>query len=412
MNFLLNQIREQKILEMEVDLENFIQDNNISENALVFRLEFDKDVFVDLKEVKEYLKDKYFWATTIEEKGNKFVAILNSPSQMDSDTEIKVELRRGVVATAANLLPVMTFEEMRFNEKGEINLSSKFSGELNLSEGLPHIIEIARVAEGEHPSYGKLKITAEDLKSMETNYKAKVVGVDLAVNEDHKKNEAFGWFKDVFLSYDGSILYGQVFWNAKGTTALSEKEYRYFSPEFRFNYIHPHTGVEHGPTLLGGALTNYPFLKMDAITQLNVKNELQEGDLVSKETQIDLSIHNEKIVELNNKITEVNGELNSTKAKNIELSSKVTELEAKIQKANQEKVHEKLFADGKISKAQLVALNEGKSMLEVLSLNDKLHTEATGADSNPGTTISLSEKEKKVADSLGLTAEEFVQYNK
>lgn len=412
MNFLISQIREQKIIEMEVNLEDFIQENNISERAMIYRIEFDKEVFQEKKEVVEYMRDKCFWNPEITETDSSFIAMLNSPNQMDDETEVTVELRRGVAATAADLLPVMTFEEVQFNDKGEVNLSSKF-GSIDLSEGLPHIIEIARVAEGDHPSYGKLKITQEHLESMEVNFKSKVTGVDLAINEDHKKNEAFGWLKDVFLSYDKQTLYGQVNWNAKGTTALSEKEYRYFSPEFRFNYTHPHTGVEHGPTLLGGALTNYPFLKMDAITELNNKNDSQGEKTVSKETTIDLSVHNEKIVELNGKITTIQGKLDASEARNVELNDKVKELETKIEKADKEKVHEKLFTEGKISKAQLVALNEGKTMLEVLALNEKMNTTPKGSDETPSNdVVELSAKEKEVAASLGLTDEEYAKYNK
>ena len=236
------------------------------------------------------------------------------PHQVDEDSAIEIEIRRGVMAKAAALIPVSHEDCMiDFNDKGEVSLSLKIS-DIEMSEGsgasqVPHIIEIARVAEGEHPSYGKLKITKEHLLEMSENFKSKVSGTDIAVNEDHKKREAFGWFKDVFLSFEGDKLYGQVVWNTKGTKALSEKEYRYFSPEFRFKYVHPHTAKEHGATLLGGALTNYPFLKMEAITELSSKTLTKEKDVPKDNTTIDLSEHNAKVVELSNKISEVQVEL-------------------------------------------------------------------------------------------------------
>jgi len=410
MAFLIDQIKEQKILEMEVDFEQFIIDNKISETAIVNEMQFDKDVFQEEKEVREYLKDKYFSNPAIIDNGDKFTAILVSPSQVDESTQVKVELRRGVMAFASDLLPIMQFEEMQFNEKGEINLSSKF-GTINLHEGLPHIIEIARVAEGEHPSYGKLKITQDHLEKMEINFKSNVTGVDLAVNEDHRKNEAFGWFKDVFLSFDKQTLFGQVQWNTKGIQALSEKEYRYFSPEFRFNYTHPHSGMEHGPTLLGGALTNYPFLKMEAITELS--NKKSQGEkTVSKEATIDLSDHNQIVVDLNNKVTETIGKLDAAQAEVINLNSKVEELENKINKSEKEAVHDKLFTAGKINKAQLVALNEGKGQLEILALNEVMNTKAAGTDKVSKETVELSDKDLRVANALGLSSEDFIKYNK
>lgn len=409
MSFLRHQIKEQKILEMEVDFDKFIKENNISEEAMIFEMTFDKSVFKEEKEVREYLKDKFFYTFTLTETDSIFVAQLMSPSQIDEVTKVEVELRRGVLAKAADMLPLMSFQEMQFNEKGEINLSSKF-GTINLHEGLPHIIEIARVAEGEHPSYGKLKITQEHLEAMELNFKSKVTGVDLSVNEDHKKNEAFGWFKDVFLSFDKQTLYGQINWNSKGTTALSEKEYRYFSPEFRFNYKHPHSGEEHGPTLLGGALTNYPFLKMEAITELSVKQTTKEK-IVSTET-INLSEHNKTVIELNGKVTEALAKVDAEAQKNVELSEKVKELESTIELSAKKVAHQKLFSEGKINKAQLDAMNEGKGMLEVIALSEKLN-EGKGSEGQPKTdAIELSAKEKQIASSLGLTEEEYFNGNK
>lgn len=409
MAFLINQIREQRLLEMEVEVDSFIRDNGISEESMIYQMVFDKEVFQTEVEVLEYLTNKGYIDPSISEGESEFTAMLLSPSQLDLETEVRVEIRRGVVAIAADMMPVMTFDEVQFNESGEVNLSSKF-GTIDLHEGLPNIIEIARVAEGEHPSYGKLKISQQHLETMERNFKAKVTGVDLSVNEDHKKNEAFGWFKDVFLSFDKQTLYGQIVWNSKGTTALSEKEYRYFSPEFRFNYVHPHSGTEHGPTLLGGALTNYPFLKMEAIVELNNK---EQGDSnMSTEKTIELSVHNQTVVDLNSKITEVSTKLDVAEAKNIELSDKVKELEGVIELNAKKAAHEKLFNEGKIDRAQLVALNEGKGVLEVLALGGNLNTSAKGSEKTETETVELSAKEKEIAAKLGLTEEEFAAANK
>lgn len=417
MSFLVEQIREQKLLEMEVSVDEFIKENDISNKAMIHTIEFDKEVYASEKEVREYLKDKYMNAEDIEDSGDSYVARINSPSQFDDETETTVEVRRGIRATAADLLMIPTMESINFNDKGETAFTTTdlFSKEktIDLKDGLPHIIEIARVAEGEHPAYGKLKITQEHLESFEQNFKSKASGVDLAVNEDHKKNEAFGWFKDVFLSFDRQVLYGQIKWNSKGTAALSEKQYRYFSPEFRFNYVHPHSGIEYGPTLLGGALTNYPFLKMEAITELNHKKQGEKIVKEKTEATIDLSVHESKILELSGKLNEATDKANTAQAKVVELSEKVDSLEAEIAQKKKESANKALFDQGKINKAQLVALNEGKGMLEVLALSEKMNTKPTGADSNPTTeTIELSEADKKVAKQLGLTDEEFIAGNK
>lgn len=410
MNFLIDEIRTQKFLEHEVDVENLITEKNISKDSIIFKYELDKKVFKDEVEVKEYLKSKYIYNYDIADSGDIFIITVVSANQIDLETELTLEIRRGVKVYAADLLPIMPMHEiLAFSDKGELSLGNDL-GEIKLNDGLPFIIEIARVAEGEHPNYGKLKITQEHLESFVNNFKSKVTGVDLAVNEDHTKKEAFGWFKDVFLSHDKQHVYGQIVWNTKGTTALSEKQYRYFSPEFRFNYVHPLTGKEHGPTLLGGALTNYPFLKMEAITELNAKNNNKQEHTTM--ATIELSEHNKVVVELNAKLSESTTKLDAAKNQLVELNEKVKVLEEKALKEKQEAAHKKLFDDGVINASQLVALNEGKSMLEVLALNTKISGEGKGTSTKKEETVELSTDEKEIAAKLGLTEAEYLAANK
>ena len=410
--FLIDQIKQQKFLELDVDMDKFITDNNISSDTIIFKLALDKKVYKDKKEAREYLQDKYVYSPEISEDEDNFIVAIVSTAQIDPTTEIEVKIRRGVVAYAANLLPVIHEQSQLsydFSGKGEIFTGSDL-GEIKLNDGLPFIIEIARVAEGEHPTYGKLKITQEHLESMVDNFKSRVTGVDLAVNEDHKKNEAFGWFKDVFLSHDKQTLFGQISWNTKGMQALSEKAYRYFSPEFRFNYVHPHSGKEFGAALLGGALTNYPFLKMEAITELSSKDINKKG--AKQMSTIELSEHNKVVVELNGKLNEVQSKLDAAAAREIELSSKVKTLEMDAEKKSKEAAHKALFDAHKINAAQLVALNEGKSMLEVIALNEPMNPKAAGTTVAPKKdVIELSADDKAIAAKLGLTEEEYAAAN-
>ena len=402
--YLVDQLEEQKELQGEVEVSKFIKENNISDNAIVYRLVFSKKVFKTEVEVREYLDDKEMSDDSITESEAEFTVDIFAEYQMNPDTKVDVEIRRGVHAYAAEFMPFSAIYPsgmFNFSEKGEIQGGVDLS-EVKTDSKLPLVIEVAKVAEGEHPQYGKLKITQAHLEAMVSNFKSKVTGVDLAVNEDHKKNEAFGWFKDVFLSNDKQTLYGKIAWNTKGTTALSEKQYRYFSPEFRFNYVHPHTAKEHGPTLLGGALTNYPFLKMDAITELSAKTLTKEKTMTEKE--IELSTKN---VELNGKVVELSNKVDTLSKTNVELSDKVKKLEEEAALEKRKASNLILFNEGKINKAQMDALNEGKSAYEVIALSDKMNTKAKGVDSNKEV-IELSAKEKEMADKLGLTPEEFI----
>lgn len=406
MGFLASEILNQKWLEKEVEAAAFLKENNISKDALIYEMHFDKKVFKEEKEVREYLNGKYLSTDNIEEVGDTFVAKTLNWSQVDVTTSVTVDLRRGVKALAADLIRFQ-YEQYNFSEKGVIYSGCQL-GVIDFSEDkkdLPQVIEVARVVEGDHPTYGKINITKEHLKSFVANFNDKVTGTDLAVNEDHKKNEAFGWFKDLFLNEEGDICYGTVNWNAKGTRALSEKEYRYFSPEFRFNYVHPHTKAEFGATLLGGALTNYPFLKMDAITELSAK-EIKPTNKGNKVETIELSVHTAKVIEFSDKIKKQDETI-------VELSNKIKTMEADAEKKSKEAAHKKLFDDGKINAAQLVALNEGKSMLEVIALNEPMNTKGKGAaGSEEAKVIELSEDDKKMAKALGLSEEEYAAANK
>ena len=403
MNFLKDILKEKKWIEADKEIEDFLEQNDISDKAIVYKIELGKERFKTEEEAREYLSSKYYWDYTIEETDTHFIAVAISEEQLKI-TNMQIQIGREAVGFIADLITVCDCEEIVFNDKGEVRLSSKF-GAINLSEGAPHIIEIAKVSKGTHPIYGEVDITQQHLESFESNFNNKVAGVDLAVNEDHSKKEAFGWFKDVFLSFDKQTLLGQINWNTKGTKALSEKEYRYFSPELSFNYTHPHTGEQHGPTLLGGALTNYPFLKMDAITNLNNKNKNGANNM----NTIELSVHNEKVVELSTEINGLKVSVDSEKAKNVELSAKITALETEKKDTAKKAAHQKLFDTQKITAAQLVALNDGKSFLEVLSLNEKTNPKAKGANPNPSeeVVVDLNEGEIKVAEQLGLTPEEY-----
>jgi len=407
MAFLIEQIKEQKILEMEVNLDDFLKENAISETAMIQTMLFDKEVFKEETEVRDYVKSHYLtWEPQVEEREDDFIVVLFSKEQIDVSSEIIVELRRGVTAFSYDLKPVVNTQEIAFNSKGAKSFVSKIDT-IDFSNGLPHIIEIAKVANGYHPRYGNIEVTTDHLKSFVKNFDAKVTDVDLAVNEDHEKKEAFGWYKDVWLSQDGTTLYGSIQWNTKGTSALSEKDYRYFSPEFHFNYIHELTGEEHGPTLLGGALTNYPFLKMNAIIELNNKNTLTKEEVVTKETQIDLSVHNQTVVELNGKVSSLEVDLNAKISENETLNTELNTLKETIALNAKKQAHEKLFLEGHITEAQKKTLDDGGTMLEVLALNAKMNTKPAGTIVETTEVVELNATEKSLAEKMGLSEDEF-----
>jgi hypothetical protein len=113
----------------------------------------------------------------------------------------------------------------------------------------------------DHPVYGEIDITPERVLRMAANVNAKVRGQDLDIDYDHKDKDgkAAGWVKQATVKDDG--LWLAVQWTDPARTAIKQKEYRYFSPEFADEWEHPKSKQKHMDVLFGGALTNRPFLK-------------------------------------------------------------------------------------------------------------------------------------------------------
>lgn len=391
--YLISEIRKRKYLESDVAINEIVVKNNLKNDAFIYALTMSKKDFKEETDVREYLQCRlydYFMIT--QDEDNYYVDILNI-TNLDLDLTVEIEIRRGVIVKAA---PFKKYTEFLFDDKS--------SSEKLVTE-IPDVIMVARVAEGIHPKFGKVKITEEMLKSFEKNFNNKVHGIDLAINEDHEKKEAFGWYKEVFLSEDKQELYAKVKWNKKGTVSLNEGEYRYFSPEYREKYIHNLDGKEYGPTLVGGALTNYPFLKMDAIVELN------EGEKKVNEEQ--LKELNDKNAELSTSLKELSEKLEKGLKHTISLNEKIEELEKEKAQLKKEKDHEKLFLEKKINKAQLVALNEGKSMVEVLALAETLNFNEKGETvTREVDTVELSDADKKACDAFGIKYEDYAKTNK
>lgn len=113
----------------------------------------------------------------------------------------------------------------------------------------------------EHPVYGTIDINTDKVQRYAQGVKNKVRGQDLDIDYDHKDKtgEAAGWVKDAESCNDG--LHLLVNWTKDAHQKVKDKAYRYFSPEFQDEWVHPQTGKRHQDVLFGGALTNRPFLK-------------------------------------------------------------------------------------------------------------------------------------------------------
>lgn len=123
-------------------------------------------------------------------------------------------------------------------------------------------IQIFKTGKFSHPVYGDFEITAQTLAEMKDNFDNRVRRVDLSVDYYHESDKAAaGWFKKLRLNEDGSELWAEVEFTPKASQMLRDKELRYFSPDFTFEWSDPETGQIFNNVLFGGGLTNRPFLK-------------------------------------------------------------------------------------------------------------------------------------------------------
>jgi phage I-like protein len=179
--------------------------------------------------------------------------------------------------------------ERGFFKSPAIKLSDLAAG----PQGVNPPVQVLRVGKFNHPKYGEFEITKATLAEMKANFDSRIRGVDIAFDYFHESDkEASGWPTELFLTEDASELWAKVDWTLTAQKKLAEREIRYFSPDFAFQWQDPETGVVYKNVLFGGGLTNRPFVKdMAAI----VAHEKNKGDSMDEKLLKELQ---EKIIKL------------------------------------------------------------------------------------------------------------------
>lgn len=135
-------------------------------------------------------------------------------------------------------------------------------------------IQVAKQGAFKHPRYGRFKVTNATFDSFIQNLAAGVPTDQIAGDFDHEPDlggstAACGWLKPGALEADADgRLWATVEWTWEGAYAIREQRYRYISPTWSLAFIDDE-GVEHGPTILGFALTNRPFFTRMAAVSLS-----------------------------------------------------------------------------------------------------------------------------------------------
>lgn len=132
-----------------------------------------------------------------------------------------------------------------------------------------------------HPMYGVIDITPERVARFADNVNNGVRGQALDIDYDHKKHngKAAGWVQKAEARPDG--LWILVEWVKDAWDDIKSGAYRYFSPEFVDEWVHPASQSKFNDVLCGGGITNRPFLK--GILPINLSEILAESETETNE---------------------------------------------------------------------------------------------------------------------------------
>jgi len=249
-----------------------------------------------------------------------------------------------------------------------INGTSLFSTiKLQENQVVPNEVQVLRVGKFNHPRYGAFEITTQTLAEMKANFDANVRGVDMAFDYFHDSDkEASGWVSGLELREGNTELWAKVQWTPKAQQKLSERELRYFSPDFTFKWVDPEKGTEFRNVLFGGGLTNRPFVKeMKAIVATENKGE----------EMTDLEKAQAKIKELETSNVKLSEDMKAMEQKMADMPQpdKVAELEAKIAALQAELAKAKQEAE--VAMAEKKKADEAKMLAEKESQVNVLLTE-------------------------------------
>lgn len=135
-------------------------------------------------------------------------------------------------------------------------------------------LQVLRVGKFWSPRYKDFSVTKSTLSTMVENFHEVTPKspTELPLDYNHgtsrpdtvEQGKAAGWIKDVELRADDTELWAQVELTPEAADLVRNKEYRYVSATFDFDYVHTQDDKRKksiGPTLMAAALTNTPFVE-------------------------------------------------------------------------------------------------------------------------------------------------------
>jgi len=311
-------------------------------------------------------------------------------------------------------------------EKRFVNTTSISQHEIQLAENneVPKEVQLLRTGKFSSFFYGEFEITQKVLQTLKKNFDDKVTGGDLMLDYSHNAHDvAAAWIKDVTLKNDDNELWLSVEWTPKGKQKVMDKEFRYLSAEYDEKYKDNESKKEYGHVLLGGGLTNRPFIKgMKPVTKLSEAKRMEKQ--IKELTEKNVALEDEKKL--------LSEQLISLTEENKKLSEKVENQAAEIKTLHDEKImkekvdfYNKLLSEKKVLPAQKdailsLSIEQSKALFENAKEIDINTDEVGDGKANETKTFSvedlneaamkLSEEEKisvKAATSRLLESDEY-----
>lgn len=152
-------------------------------------------------------------------------------------------------------------KQTKMNDKYVGVFPFKFKDAKSDAVEIPDTIQLVPIGQWEHDMYGSILITKNDIKEFIQNFNSEVrKGVYItAGHEGYAELPAQGWISKLEARDTG--LWGKVEWNELGVKTLSDKQFKFISPEFYRDYEDPQTHQIYRNVLIGAALTKSPYFK-------------------------------------------------------------------------------------------------------------------------------------------------------
>lgn len=184
--------------------------------------------------------------------------------------------------------PLFSFSSLEFNEGNEVegyqivNSIDDLPDDPKPGDVVYIKFSIFRTGSWEHPFYGDIEFDVSYLKGLIKNFESGVVPRRIGFNLEHTSHQGdignVGWFEKLMLrdgtvsgpggDIDVTFLDAIVQVNSEGIKLLKDRRYAYSSAEIHPNFTtnekfkqgNKSKVYSHGPTLVGCAFTNRPFI--------------------------------------------------------------------------------------------------------------------------------------------------------